>query len=110
MGTIILVIWGAPKCTAMTHLKNKASKTQTSELAGYFKQAWAEGEKLPICYIQFQNVEVIVSFMQCGAQIKYQIFMENKQCFERTIPNFFLKLRAAEGNGLCPVVNHTIFA
>lgn len=70
MGTIILVIWGAPKSTAIIYLKNKASKTWTSELAGYFKQTWAEGQKLPIFYIQFQNAEAIVLFVQCGAQIK----------------------------------------
>lgn len=39
MGTVIWVIWAAQKAQKMIHLKNKASKTQTSELVVDFKQA-----------------------------------------------------------------------
>lgn len=74
METVTLVICVAPKRTTMIHLKKNESKSQTSESTGCLSPAWAEEQKLAICYIQFQNAEAIVLFMQCTTEIKFQVW------------------------------------
>lgn len=109
METITLVIWVAPR-TSMIHLKKERSESQTSESTGYLPPAWAEEQKHAICYIQFQNLEAIVLFLQCATEIKFQVWWNSsnfwREFFERT---FSLKLSAAEENGLCPAAKHHFY-